>query len=92
MFWKYIFPLVFGIIIVLLIRHFVEFKTYDSRGYRKMPRVLVIVFLALCFMPILNYVIVCLGIAGLISAGVDGYDIKYIELKDNKFNNWLFKN
>lgn len=92
MFWNYIFPLIFGIITVLLIRHYVEFKIKNSRDYRKMPRVLVIIFLALCFVPILNYLIVCFNIAGLISAGVDGYHIKYIELKDNKFNNWLFKN
>ena len=92
MFWRYIFPIILCFVLILLIRKFVEFEN-EYRKWRRLPRILVLIIIALGFVPILNYIIVLveiiLFIVVLVTDGEDTFRI--CKLKDTKINKWLFK-
>jgi hypothetical protein len=92
MFWKYIFPVILCFVFTLLFRQFVEFE-FKYEEWKRPPRILVLFFLALGFVPIFNYFValleVILFIMILVTDGEDSFRIR--ELKDTKLNNWLFK-
>jgi hypothetical protein len=92
MFWKYIFPIILCFVFTLLIRKFVEFEV-EYKKWKRPPRLLVLIVIALGFVPIFNYFValleVILFIMILVTDGEDSFRIR--ELKDTKLNNWLFK-
>lgn len=92
MFWKYIFPIILCFVFTLLIRKFVEFEV-EYKEWKRPPRLLVLIVIALGFAPVLNYFIalveIVLFIIVLASDGKDTFRIR--ELKDTKINKWLFK-
>ena len=93
MFWKYIFPVVLGIILTLLFRGFVEYDGTD-REWHRIPRIAVLISIGMAFIPIFNYVvdaILLILFIMILFVGGEGEDFKIRELKDNKFNRWLFK-
>lgn len=92
MFYKYILPLIVSFIFALLFRQFVELE-YRYKDWRRIPRILTIVLMALSFCPIVNSIVavseVIVFVIILCSDGEDSARIR--NLKDNKFNRWLFK-
>lgn len=92
MFWKYIFPIILCFVFTLLFRKFVEFEV-DYKEWKRPPRMLILIAIALGFAPVLNYFIafaeIILFIIALTSDGKDVIRIR--ELKDTKINKWLFK-
>ena len=92
MFWKYIFPIILCFVFTLLFRKFVEFEV-EYKKWKRPPRLLVLIVIALGFAPVLNYFIafaeITLFIIALTSDEKDTIRIR--ELKDTKINKWLFK-
>lgn len=93
MFWKYIFPVILGIILTFLFRGFVEYNGTDRKWHR-IPRMAALIFIGMAFIPIFNYavgVILLILFIVILFVGGENEDFKIRELKDNKFNRWLFK-
>lgn len=92
MFWKYIFPVILCFVFTLLIRKFVEFEG-NYKEWKRPPRMLMLIIIALGFVPIFNYLIVLIEIIffimTLVTNGECGSRIR--KLEDTKINNWLFK-
>lgn len=94
-FWLYWCPVILGIIITLLFRFATVWHSASKGEYVRVPRILVIIFIGISFIPILNWlssIILTALFFIVICSGDDGDDIKPRKLKDNKFNRWLFKN
>lgn len=92
MFWKYIFPVILCLVFALLIRKFVEFEA-DYKEWKRPPRILILIVIALGFAPIFNYFIAFIEILLFITALLLGEEgsLRIRELKDTKTNKWLFK-
>lgn len=93
-FWLYWCPVILGIIITLLFRFATVWYSASKGEYTRVPRILVIIFIGIAFIPILNWlssIILTVLFLMVIFSFDDGNDIKPRELKDNKFNKWLFK-
>ena len=93
-FWLYWCPVILGIIIALLFRFATVWYSANKCEYIRIPRILVIILIGIAFIPILNWIFSIILIVlffVIIFSGADGNDMKPRELKDNKFNKWLFK-
>lgn len=92
MFWKYIFPVILCFVFTLLIRKFVEFEV-EYEEWRRPPRMLILIIIALGFAPILNYFVALIEIIlFIVVLATDGKDtFRICKLKDTKINKWLFK-
>ena len=92
MFYKYILPLIICLLFAIIYRKNVEFE-YGYNKWRKVPRVLMFIFILLGCCPIINWFVavfeIILFIIILCSDGSDFARIR--ELKNNKINRWLFK-
>jgi hypothetical protein len=79
----------------LLFRFATVWYSAKKGEYTRVPRILVIIFIGIAFVPILNWlssIILTVLFLVVMFSFDDGDDIKPRELKDNKFNRWLFKN
>lgn len=93
MFWKYWCPVILGIIMAILFRVTTQWYSHENREYRRIPRVLMFLCMALAFVPILNWAVAfILLVVYIIVLIADDDDFTTRELKDTKFNKWLFKN
>lgn len=93
-FWLYWCPVILGIIITLLFRFATVWYSASEGEYIRVPRILVIISIGIAFIPILNWfssLILTVLFLIVIVASDDGDDMKPRELKNNKFNRWLFK-
>lgn len=93
-FWLYWCPVILGVIMTFLFRFATVWYSTNKGGYTRVPRILMIIFIGIAFIPVLNWIssiILLVLFLFVILMNDEGDDIKPRELKDNKFNKWLFK-